>query len=225
MLFVVYIQIYTHKLKKSIAPHNFFLLLGNWPDLRPWSGRSFVARGVGVAPLLSPRQIRAGLGSTTTTQSGAGSSPNLERWFERCVHKFRWSHGAGSRKAGMFAGVMVAPRPRRVRGRHAIWPRGSRYSPRRGAAANKKMGAQALRVKDGLKAQFTPPPTPSKKILYKIFLGVVAGECTPRGILAMASRPVRRRKSGRTYAARRRWFPVSDHWGFGPFRFPTCQYP
>lgn len=79
----------------------------------------------------------------------------------------------------MFAGVMVAPRPRKVRGRNAIWPRGSKYSPRREAAANKKMGAQALRVKDGFKAQFTPPPTPSKKILYKIRFGVVAGECHP----------------------------------------------
>lgn len=92
---------------------------------------------------------------------------------------FGESHGAGSRKAGTFAGFMVAPRPRLVRGRHAIWPRGSKYSPRRGAAANKKMGARALQVKDGLKAQFTPPPTPSKKILYKIRFGVVAGECHP----------------------------------------------
>ena len=96
------------------------------------------------------------------------------------TYKFlEWSHGAGSRKAGIYAGVMVATRPRRVRGRHAIWPRGSRYSPRRGAAANKKMGAQALRVKYGLKAQFTPPPTPSKKDLYKIRFGVVAGERHP----------------------------------------------
>lgn len=178
------------------------------------------------SPPVVPPARRAGLGSTTTTQSGAGSSPNLERWFERCVHKFRGSHGAGSRKAGMFAGVMVAPRPRRVRGRYAIWPRGSKCSPRRGAAANKKKGARALRVKDGLKAQFTPPPTPSKKILYKIRFGVVAGECvTPRNISGLAFQPVRRRKSGRPYTARRRVVPVSDLWEFGPFRFPACRNP
>lgn len=34
----------------------------------------------------------------------------------------------------------------------------------------KKRQRKRCRAKDGLKAQFTPPPTPSKKILYKIRL-------------------------------------------------------
>lgn len=115
------------------------------------------------SPPVAPPARRAGLGSTTTTQSGAGSSPNLERWFERCVHKFRGSHGAGSRKAGMFAGVMVAPRPRIVRGRYAIWPRGSKYSPRRVAAANKEKAAQARRGKGRVKSSIYTTPNPLQK--------------------------------------------------------------
>ena len=94
---------------------------------------------------------------------------------------FLWSHGAGSRKAGIVAGVMVAPRPRRVRGRYAIWPRGSRYSPRRGAAANKEKAAQARQGKGRGKALQKPSPNPlPKKILYKIpFVRLLAG-CPPR---------------------------------------------
>lgn len=59
------------------------------------------------------------------------------------------------------AGFRGASRPRTVRGLDASWARGSRYSPRPGKAADKKKGAQALRVKAGIKGQFTPPPTPS----------------------------------------------------------------
>lgn len=120
---------------------------------------------------------------------------------------------------------MVAPRPRRVRGLDAIWPRGSKYSPRREKAANKEKAAQARQVKDGEKIFKNHPPTPFQKRFYTKSLLDGCWQDAPRDVQGLASRPVRRRKSGRPYTARRRWFPVSDHWGFGPFRFPTCQYP
>lgn len=89
-------------------------------------------------------------------------------------------------QSSMFAGVMVAPRPRIVRGLNASWPRGSRYSPRRGKAANKEKAAQALRVKVRECSQVYRPPNPPEK--FKTNLSVwLARLKPPRAIWRLCS--------------------------------------
>lgn len=89
-------------------------------------------------------------------------------------------------QSSIFAGVMVAPRPRTVRGLNAYWPRGSKYSPRRGKAANKEKGARALRVKVREYSQMYRPPNPPEK--FKKNLSVwLARLKPPRVILRLCS--------------------------------------
>lgn len=77
----------------------------------------------------------------------------------------------------MFAGVIVASRPRRVRGLNESWPRGSKYSPRRGKAANKEKAAQALRVKVRECSRMYRPPNPPEK--FKTNLSVWLARLKP----------------------------------------------
>lgn len=89
-------------------------------------------------------------------------------------------------QSSIFAGVMVAPRPRTVRGLNASWPRGSRYSPRRGKAANKEKAAQALRVKVRECSRMYMPPNPPEK--FKKNLSVwLARLKPPRAISRLCS--------------------------------------
>lgn len=89
-------------------------------------------------------------------------------------------------QSSMFAGVMVAPRPRTVRGLNVSWPRGSRYSPRRGKAANKEKAAQALRVKVRECSRMYRPPNPPEK--FKTNLSVwLARLKPPRAISRLCS--------------------------------------
>lgn len=118
-----------------------------------------------------------------------------------------------------------APSPSSSRPLCDLAPRVQVFPATRGGREQKNGSASAPgkgRVKSSSK---TIPQPPFQKRFYTKSLLDGCWQDAPRDVQGLASRPVRRRKSGRPYTARRRWFPVSDHWGFGPFRFPTCQYP
>lgn len=102
----------------------------------------------------------------------------------------------------MFAGVMVAPRPRIVRGLNASWPRGSRCSPRRGKAANKEKAAQALRGKGPGMFASVQAPQPPGKIQDEFIRLVGKAKAPPRDLASVLAALFAGGKSGRRYRAR-----------------------
>lgn len=105
-------------------------------------------------------------------------------------------------QSSIFAGVMVAPRPRTVRGLDASWPRGSRYSPRRGKAANKEKAAQALRGKGPGMFANVQAPQPPGKIQGELIRLVGKAKAPPRDLASVLAALFAGGKSGRRYRAR-----------------------
>ena len=104
-------------------------------------------------------------------------------------------------QSSMFAGVMVAPRPRIVRGLNASWPRGSRYSPRRGKAANKEKARKRAGKGPGMFANVQAPQPPGK--IQNEFIRLVGkAKAPPHDFASVLAALFAGGKSGRRYRAR-----------------------
>lgn len=101
----------------------------------------------------------------------------------------------------MFSSVMVAPRPRTVRGLNASWPRGSKYSPRREKAANKEKARKRAGKGPGMFANVQAPQPPGK--IQNEFIRLVGkAKAPPHDLASVLAALFAGGKSGRRYRAR-----------------------